>query len=116
MHEYSHVGAMLSRGAPRWVSTFIRRVTLVLECERRSLWICQAALLCLVMCMLLVTGLMLMERRCTHVSTTCNGHMHDKGDGNLGQMMCFPWLPMYWPYWFKCLYDLGIRAFGIDHE
>lgn len=48
--------------------------------------------------------------------TTCNGHMRDKGDGNLGQMMCFPRSPMYWLYWFKCLYDLGICAFGIDHE
>ena len=68
----SQGGTIFFGGFPRWVSTFISKVIHDLKQERRSLWNCHTALLCLVVWVLFMVRLVHMKRRWRHVSVTCN--------------------------------------------
>ena len=80
MQGYNHVGIVFSGGAPNYVLMFIRTMLCVVEWERSSLCTFNVAMLCLSIPMLLIVGLVHMERRWRHVSILYSGQ---RGKGNL---------------------------------
>ena len=81
MQGYSHVGIVVSMGAPRWVFVFITKVSHVAGWERSNLCICHTTLLCLVVRILFEVGLVHIEKRWRHVLTSYNGQKVAEEDG-----------------------------------
>jgi hypothetical protein len=69
-------------GFPKWVQTFIKSVSLVVEWERSGLCIFHIALLCWVVQMLLRVVFVHMERKWKHVSVSSSGHRLQRGERN----------------------------------
>ena len=71
----------------------------VVQWERNSLCICNTTLLCLVVLDIVEGGLFARGEEGETCVGSCIGQRLQRGIGCLvGQIVCFLWLPMYWPY------------------